>query len=89
MNSPFKLKAGMIGRLSVKVSVYAPKFKQVSLLSLFSESIKIEVDNIHLILGSSRDNMSKPTDFSKDPKNCAYDVSDQLTNIAMMHEIVE
>lgn len=33
--------------------------------------------------------MSKDEDFSEDPKQCFYDCNDQLTNIVMMHEIVE
>lgn len=33
--------------------------------------------------------MSRLTDFSNDPKNCAYDCNNQMANIAMMHEIVE
>ena len=57
--------------------------------SLFTESVKIEVSDIHIILGASTDLMSKVTDFSNDPKNCAYDCNNQMTNIAMMHEIVE
>jgi hypothetical protein len=33
--------------------------------------------------------MSRDQDFAKDPKQCFYDVDDQITNIVMMHEIVE
>jgi len=33
--------------------------------------------------------MSRDNDFAKDPKQCFYDVEDQITNIVMMHEIVE
>jgi hypothetical protein len=33
--------------------------------------------------------MSRDEDFSEDPKQCFYDCNDQLTNIVMMHEIVE
>jgi hypothetical protein len=33
--------------------------------------------------------MSREEDFSDDPKGCFYDCKDQLTNICMMHEIVE
>ena len=33
--------------------------------------------------------MSRDNDFAKDPKQCFYDVDDQITNIVMMHEIVE
>ena len=78
LNLPFRLKAGMLGKLSVKISLF----------SLFSESVKIEVNGIHLILGSSRDSMSHPKEFHSNPKNCAYDCHDQFANIAMMHEIV-
>lgn len=59
------------------------------MLNLFSESVNIEVSDIHIILGPDRDQMSREEDFSNDPKGCFYDLKDQLTNICMMHEIVE
>lgn len=43
-DSPIRLKAGLIGQFRLNVSI----------LSLFSESVKIELSDIHLILGSSR-----------------------------------
>ena len=55
---PIRLKAGMIGRLSVKTS----------LLALFSESVNIQLNDIHLILGPSKDMLSQDSDFSNDPK---------------------
>jgi len=76
---PMRFKAGMIGKLSVKTS----------LLALFSESIKIEVNDIHIILGPNSDFFSEETDFNKDPKGAFYDIDDQITNLVMMHEIVE
>jgi hypothetical protein len=51
--------------------------------------MNIELSDIHIILGPSRDKMSRDEDFSDDPKGCFYDIKDQLTNICMMHEIVE
>lgn len=48
-----------------------------------------ELSEIHLVLGPNRDGMSSPTDFSDDAKGCFYDVDDQITNIVMMHELVE
>jgi hypothetical protein len=51
--------------------------------------VNIELSDIHIILGPARDFMSKEEDFSQDPKGCFYDCKDQLTNICMMHEIVE
>ena len=86
-DAPFRLKAGMIGRLSVKVSTRTFDISQTNLLSLFSESVSIEVRDIHVILGTSRDNMSKPTDFSSETR--AYDLKEPLTNIANMHDVVE
>ena len=58
-------------------------------MSLFSESMNLELSDIHLILGPSQDYMSMDEDFSNDPKQCFYDLKDQLKNIEMMHEIVE
>jgi hypothetical protein len=51
--------------------------------------VNIELSDIHIILGPARDFMSKEEDFSSDPKGCFYDIKDQITNICMMHEIVE
>lgn len=33
--------------------------------------------------------MSSPEDFSDDAKGCFYDLDDQITNIVMMHELVD
>ena len=76
---PFRLKAGLIGRLTVKTS----------LLNLFSESVVLEIQDVHMVLGPNRDAMSVDADFSDDAKGCFYDVDDQVTNIVMMHELVE
>jgi hypothetical protein len=76
---PFRLKAGLIGRLTVKTS----------LLNLFSESVVLEIQDVHMVLGPNRDEMSADADFSDDAKGCFYDVDDQVTNIVMMHELVE
>ena len=69
----------MIGKLSVKTS----------LLSLFSEAVKIEMNGIYILLGPTSDNFSDEKDFSQDPKNAFYDLKDQIANLVMMHEIVE
>jgi hypothetical protein len=49
----------------------------------------IEVSNIHLIFGPNRDYLSSDEDFSNDLKGCFYDIDDQITNIVMMHELVD
>ena len=49
----------------------------------------LELSDIHVILGPCTCFMSNEEDFSEDPKGCFYDLNDQLTNICMMHEIVE
>lgn len=54
---PFRLKAGIIGKLNVKSSVW----------NLFSESFKMELTDIHFIFGPNRDHMSRDRDFAKDP----------------------
>ena len=51
--------------------------------------MNLELTDIHIILGPNKDNLSNASDFSNDPKQCFYDLNDQLTNIVMMHEIVE
>lgn len=79
LNIPIRLKVGMIGMLSVKTSI----------LNLFSESVKIDFADIHLIFGPCLDHMSNDNDFSKDPKSCFYDCNDQINNISMMHEIID
>lgn len=66
LNIPIRMKAGMIGMLSVKTSI----------LNLFSESLKIELADIHIIFGPCRDHISDDNDFSKDPKSCFYDCID-------------
>lgn len=58
------------------------------MISLFSESVNIEVKDIHIIMGTSRDNMSRPGDFFLET-NGTYDLNDPLANIASMHELVE
>lgn len=50
---PFRLKAGMIGRLSVKTN----------LMNLFSDSANVEIQDIHIIMGTSRDNMAHASDY--------------------------
>ena len=89
-----RLRAGLIGKLSVKVStihslILIFQYIQTSLLNLFSESVMIEVSNIHLIFGPNRDYLSSDEDFSNDLKGCFYDLDDQITNIVMMHELVD
>ena len=49
-NMPYRLKAGIIGKLNVKSSVW----------NLFSESMKLELSDIHFIFGPNKDEMSKP-----------------------------
>lgn len=78
-NIHIRLKAGLIGKLTVKTS----------LMNLFSESVVFELSDVHLVLGPNRDEMSKPEDFSDDAKGCFYDTEDQITNIVMMHELVD
>jgi hypothetical protein len=56
-NAPLRFKAGMIGKLSIKTS----------LLNLFSESVKIEISDINIILGPNADFFSSDSDFSHDP----------------------
>ena len=58
-------------------------------MSLFSDSLVVEVSDIHMIFGPNRDELSTPKDFSEDPKGCFYDTKDQITNIVMMHELVD
>ena len=60
---PIRLKAGIIGKLNVKSSVW----------NLFSESFKMELSDIHFIFGPNRDLMSNPKYFHKDPATCDYD----------------
>ena len=58
-------------------------------MNLFSDSVNLEISDIHIIVGPSKANMSNPDDFHSDPKACFYDCEDQLNNIALMHEAVE
>jgi len=57
-------------------------------MNLFSDSINIELSDVHILLGPCRDYMSHDDDFSKDPKKCFYDINDQISNILLMHETV-
>ena len=72
---PFRLKAGIIGKLNVKSSVW----------NLFSESFKMELSDIHFIFGPNRDHMSRDRDFAKDPAAFEYDCEDQISNIVIMN----
>ena len=45
-------------------------------MNLFSDSINIELSDVHILLGPCRDFMSHEDDFSKDPKKCFYDLED-------------
>ena len=65
-NVHIRLKAGLIGKLTVKTS----------LMNLFSESVVFELSDVHMVLGPNRDEMSKPEDFSDDAKGCFYDIED-------------
>ena len=56
---PYRLKAGIIGKLNVKSSVW----------NLFSESFKLELSDIHFIFGPNKDEMSKPQHFHQDPEH--------------------
>jgi hypothetical protein len=42
-----------------------------------------------MIFGPSKHNLSDDRDFSNDPQKAFYDTESQLTNIEMMHEIIE
>jgi len=72
------LKAGIIGKLSVKSSLW----------NLFSESFKLEISDVHFIIGPNRDDMSVDGHFHQDPNTCEYDCLDQGRNIMLMHKIV-
>lgn len=62
--APIRLKAGMIGKVSVKTN----------LLNLFSESVNIELSDIHIILGPAREHLSQDRDFAQDLERCFYDL---------------
>jgi hypothetical protein len=57
-------------------------------MNLFSESISIEVSDVHILFGPCRGYMSHEDDFSKDPKKVFYDINDQIENIILMHNTV-
>jgi hypothetical protein len=45
-------------------------------MSLFSESFKMELSDIHIILGPCKDHLSNDNHFADDPKTCPYDIHD-------------
>ena len=67
---PYRLKAGIIGKLSVKSSV----------MNLFSDAFRMELTDVHFILGPSRDSLTDPDfDFPKykdDLSALSYDCED-------------
>ena len=67
---PFRLKAGIIGKLNVKSSMW----------NLFSDSFKMELTDVHFILGPSKDSLTDPDfDFPKykdDLSDLEYDCDD-------------
>lgn len=79
---PFRLKAGLIGKINIKSSMW----------NLFTESFKLEISDIHFILGPNRDNLSNiQIDYPKDcqdPSKIVYDCEDQVPNLIRMHDFV-
>jgi len=79
---PYRLKAGIIGKLNVKSSVW----------NLFSESFKMELADVHFIIGPSRDSLTDPQyDFPKYEDgldDLEYDCKDQVNNLIKMHDFV-
>lgn len=58
---PFVLRAGLISKMDMKVLIFQfnAQFVQFSILNLFSESIKIEIEDILFILGPKTNHISK------------------------------
>ena len=79
---PYRLKAGIIGKLNVKSSMW----------NLFSDSFRMELSDVHFILGPSRDSLTDPEfDFPKyadDLSDLNYDCDDQINNLIKMHHFV-
>lgn len=79
---PYRLKAGIIGKLNVKSSMW----------NLFSDSFRMELTDVHFILGPSRDSLTDPDfDFPRykdDLSDLSYDCEDQVKNLIKMHHFV-
>jgi hypothetical protein len=94
-DSPMRLKCGMIGRISLKVSsikLFINLFLfvlQTSIINLFTESCSFELNDIQLIFGPNLDHFSKESDFNKDPQGAFYSIDKPLENIEMMNDLVE
>lgn len=58
-------------------------------MALFSESVNFTLSDIHMVFGPRTDTISQDEDFSEDLKNCYYDLEDQISNIALMHEVCD
>ena len=56
-NVPYRLKAGIIGKLNIKSSMW----------NLFSESFVLELQDIHFIFGPNWDHLSTNDHFHRDP----------------------
>lgn len=59
------------------------------MFNLFSDSVKLELHDLHIVMGPSFDHLSHPDDFAPDPKQCFYDLNNQIENLVIMHEIME
>ena len=55
---------------------------------MFSESFNLELSDIHIILGPSKDHMTKDGLF-KDARGCSYDLNDDLSNLEKKQKIVD
>ena len=63
MNLPIALKAGLISKLSVKVSnyycLYNNHLLQMNLFNIFSDSLKVTIEDLLIIVGPTISHMSQ------------------------------
>mmetsp|Transcript_7533 Transcript_7533/g.10686 ORF Transcript_7533/g.10686 Transcript_7533/m.10686 type:complete len:84 (+) Transcript_7533:218-469(+) len=67
----------MIAKLDIKISAW----------KLFSESMSVNVEDVHFILGPRTSHLSKNEDYTWDI-DAAYDCNEPLNNTAAMHKRV-
>ena len=54
------------------------------MLHLFSESVKVEIEDIHFVLGPNNSNVSQSKDFKA--ATAPYDGSNPVDNLKRMYE---
>ena len=96
-NLPIALRAGLITKLNIKVNTILIIFSQMNLFNIFSDSVKLTVEDVLFIVGPNISHMSKEEvllfnlivqDFESN-LNANYDENNPIKNLIQMHKRVK